>query len=55
MSGFVASGLAAALVTVFVACPFGGLWFAFPFARRRGQEGEQAREDGQGEQRERGR
>jgi hypothetical protein len=27
--------LAAALITVFVACVFGIVWFAFPLARRR--------------------
>jgi len=35
VTSFVASGLAAALISVFVACMFGGLWFAFPATRRR--------------------
>jgi hypothetical protein len=35
VSSFVASGAAAAVITAIVACLFGGLWFAFPFARRR--------------------
>jgi hypothetical protein len=35
VTGFVASGLAAALITIFVACTFGILWFAFPLTRRR--------------------
>ena len=35
ITGFVASGLPAVLITVFVVCVFGGLWFAFPLARRR--------------------
>src|SRR5438552_768451 len=30
---YVASDLAAALITAFVACVFGALWFAFPLAR----------------------
>jgi len=34
VSSFVASGLAATLITLFVLCVFGGLWFAFPLARR---------------------
>src|SRR5580658_3158138 len=35
VTGFVASGLPAALITIFVACTFGILWFAFPLTRRR--------------------
>ena len=35
VSSFVAKGLAATLITLFVLCMFGGLWFAFPLARRR--------------------
>ena len=35
VSSFVASGLTAWLITVFVLCMFGGLWFAFPLTRRR--------------------
>jgi hypothetical protein len=35
VTGYVASGLPAALITVFVAGVFGLLWFAFPLARRR--------------------
>ncbi len=35
VTGYVASGLAAALITAFVFCMFGSLWFAFPLARRR--------------------
>ena len=31
----VASGVPAVVITVFVACAFGTLWFAFPLARRR--------------------
>jgi hypothetical protein len=34
VTSYVASGLAAALITAFVACVFGALWFAFPLARR---------------------
>ena len=34
-SSTVATGLPAALITVFVVVLFGGLWFAFPFTRRR--------------------
>jgi cation transport ATPase len=34
VTGYVASGLPAILITVFVACAFGLLWFAFPLARR---------------------
>jgi hypothetical protein len=33
-SSTVTTGLPAALITVFVLLLFGGLWFAFPFARR---------------------
>ena len=35
VTGFVASGFAAALITAFVFCVFGVLWFAYPLARRR--------------------
>jgi Family of unknown function (DUF6328) len=35
VTSYVASGLAAALITAFVLCAFGGLWFAFPLAHRR--------------------
>jgi hypothetical protein len=35
VSSFVAKGLAATLITVFVLCMFAGLWFAFPLTRRR--------------------
>jgi hypothetical protein len=35
VTGFVASGLTAVLITVLVTCMFGLLWFAFPLARRR--------------------
>ena len=35
VTGFVASGVPAVLITVFVVCMFGILWFAFPLARRR--------------------
>jgi hypothetical protein len=35
VTSFVASFLPAALITVVVAVLFGGLWFGFPFARRR--------------------
>jgi cbb3-type cytochrome oxidase subunit 3 len=43
VSDFVAGGLAAALITVFVACLFAGLWFAFPLARhRQGREAQEA-------------
>src|SRR6266705_115513 len=35
ITGLAAVGLAAALITVFVAGVFGLLWFAFPLARRR--------------------
>ena len=36
VTGFVASGLPAIAITVFVTLLFGLLWFAFPLARRRG-------------------
>ena len=32
---YVAKGLPAVIITVFVACLFAGLWFALPLARRR--------------------
>jgi Family of unknown function (DUF6328) len=35
VTGFVASGVPAVLITVFVVCVLGILWFAFPLARRR--------------------
>jgi hypothetical protein len=35
VTGYVASGLAAALITAFVFCMFAVLWFAFPLASRR--------------------
>ena len=35
VTGFVATVVPAVLITVFVACVFGLLWFAFPLARRR--------------------
>jgi hypothetical protein len=35
VTGYVTSGLPAVLISVFVACVFGLLWFAFPLARRR--------------------
>jgi len=35
VTSYVAGGLAAALITAFVAGTFGVLWFAFPLARRR--------------------
>ena len=31
---YVAKGLPAAMITIFVVCLFGGLWFALPLARR---------------------
>ena len=35
VTSYVSGGLAAGLITAFVACLFGLLWFAFPLARRR--------------------
>ena len=35
MTGYVTSALAATLITAFVTCMFGLLWFVFPLARRR--------------------
>ena len=35
VTSYVTSGLSAGLITAFVACMFGMLWFAFPLARRR--------------------
>ncbi len=35
VTSYVVGGPAAALITVLVFCMFGGLWFAFPLARRR--------------------
>jgi Family of unknown function (DUF6328) len=34
VTGYVFSGLPAALIAVFVFCMFGGLWFVFPLSRR---------------------
>jgi hypothetical protein len=34
VTGYVVSGLPAALIAVFVFCMFGGLWFVFPLSRR---------------------
>jgi len=34
VTSFVVNALAAALITAFVACVFGTLWFAFPLSRR---------------------
>jgi hypothetical protein len=34
VTGFVVSGVPAVLITIFVACVFGILWFAFPLTRR---------------------
>ena len=35
VTGYVTSAVPAALITAFVTCMFGLLWFAFPLARRR--------------------
>ena len=35
VTGYVASGFAAALITTFIFCVFAVLWFAYPLARRR--------------------
>lgn len=35
VTGYVATGVPAGLITAFVACMFAGLWFAFPLTRRR--------------------
>ena len=35
VTGYVTSAVPAALITAFVTCMFGMLWFAFPLARRR--------------------
>jgi Na+/melibiose symporter-like transporter len=35
VTGFVVSGVPAALITVLIVCMFGILWFAFPLTRRR--------------------
>ena len=35
VTGYVTSALPAVLITVFVTCMFGMLWFAFPLVRRR--------------------
>ena len=34
VTGYVTSAVPAALITAFVTCMFGALWFAFPLARR---------------------
>jgi MFS family permease len=34
VTGYVTSAVPAALITAFVTCMFGALWFAFPIARR---------------------
>ena len=34
VTGYVEPGLPAVLITVFIVCLFGGLWFALPLARR---------------------
>jgi hypothetical protein len=34
VTGYVGGGLVAGLITAFVACLFGLLWFVFPLARR---------------------
>ncbi len=36
MISYVDKGLPVIIITVFVLCVFGGLWFAFPIARRGG-------------------
>jgi hypothetical protein len=36
VTSFVATVVPAAIITIAVVCLFAGLWFAFPFARRRG-------------------
>ncbi len=35
VTSYVTTALPAALVTIFIVCLFGGLWFAFPLARHR--------------------
>jgi Family of unknown function (DUF6328) len=40
VTSYVAGGMAAAVITVVVACLFAALWFAFPLARRRERERE---------------
>jgi MFS family permease len=35
VSSYVATAVPAALITAFIVCLFGGLWFAFPLTRRR--------------------
>jgi hypothetical protein len=35
VTSYVATALPAALITIFIAALFGGLWFAFPLARHR--------------------
>jgi hypothetical protein len=35
VTGYVTSALPAALITAFITCTFGTLWFVFPLARRR--------------------
>jgi len=34
VTSYVGGGLTAGLITAFIACLFGLLWFAFPLARR---------------------
>ena len=36
VTSYVAKGWPAVLISAFVVCLFGGLWFAFPLARREG-------------------
>jgi O-antigen/teichoic acid export membrane protein len=40
VASYVAHGLPATLITIFVVCLFAGLWFVFPLTRRRGSTGE---------------
>ena len=35
VTSYVTTALPAALITIFIVCLFGGLWFAFPLARHR--------------------
>jgi len=39
MSSLVATAVPTALITVFIVCLFGGLWFALPLARHRASGG----------------
>jgi hypothetical protein len=43
VSSYVATGLPAALITAFVVIMFGGLWFAFPIARRQDRDNRDSR------------